>query len=134
MPVKLETQSIRTIAAFEKLTEVHAKDCLITEDCIYFIVDPENVGLVIGKNGAVIKELRRVFGKMVKILGYYDNPEAFVKNTFPTAKSIEVNGGGITVTLPDEDKIAAIGKSGRNIKAIREILSRHFAVKNLRVK
>ncbi len=134
MSVKLETQSIRTIAAFEKITEVHAKDCLITDDCVYFIVDPEKVGLVIGKNGSVIKELRRVFGKTVRIFGYYDNPEAFIRNTYPTAKSMDINNGGITVTLPEEDKIAAIGKNGRNIKAVREIMNRHFSVKNLRIK
>ena len=29
MSVKLETHTIRTIAAFEKMTKVHAKDCLI---------------------------------------------------------------------------------------------------------
>jgi N utilization substance protein A len=134
MSVKLETQSIRTIAAFENITEVHAKDCLLTEDCVYFIVDPEKVGLVIGRNGTVIRELRRVFGKSVRVLGYFDSPEAFIRNTFPTVKSIDINGGGITITLPDEDKVAAIGKSGRNIKAVREIMDRHFSVKSLRVK
>ena len=44
MSVKLGTDSIRNIAAFEKITEVHAHDCLITEECVYFLVDPEKVG------------------------------------------------------------------------------------------
>ena len=134
MSVKLETQSIRSIAAFENITQVHAKDCLLTDDCVYFMVDPEKVGLVIGRNGAVIRELRRVFGKTVKVLGYFDNPEAFIRNTFPNVKSIDMNSGGITITLPEEDKVAAIGKNGRNIKAVREMMDRHFSVKSLRVK
>ena len=53
---------------------------------------------------------------------------------FPSAKSVEVSRGGITVTLSEEDRVSAIGKNGRNIKALREMLERHFAVKNIRVK
>jgi N utilization substance protein A len=134
MSVKLGTDSIRNIAAFEKITEVHAHDCLITEDCVYFLVDPERVGLAIGKNGVVIKELRKVFGKTVKVLGYYNNPELFIKNTFPNVKSIDINNGRITVSVPEEDRITVIGKSGRNIKAVRELMERHFDIKDLRVK
>jgi N utilization substance protein A len=134
MSVKLGTESIRTIATFEKVTKVHARDCLLKEDCVYFLVDPEKVGAAIGKNGMVIKELRKVFGKTVRVLGYYKEPELFLKNAFPSAKSIEVSNGGITVVVSEEDRVSVIGRNGRNIKAIREIVERHFDVKNLRVK
>ena len=134
MSVKLGTDSIRNIAAFEKITEVHAHDCLITEDCVYFLVDPEKVGLAIGKNGVVVRELRKVFGKTVKVLGYYDNPEQFIKNTFPNVKSIDMSNGRITVAIPEEDRISVIGKNGRNIKAVKELMERHFDIKDLRVK
>jgi N utilization substance protein A len=134
MSVKLGTDSIRNIATFENVTQVHAYDCLITEDCIFFLVDPDKVGLAIGKNGVVIKELRRVFGKTVKVFGRYETPELFVRNAFPHVKSIEISNGRITVTMPEEDRVSAIGKNGRNIKAIREIMERHFSIKDLRVK
>ena len=134
MSVKLGTDSIRNIAAFENITEVHARDCLITEDCVYFLVDPEKVGLAIGKNGSVIRELRKVFGKTVRVFGYYDSPELFVRNAFPNVKAVEMNNGRITVAIPEEDRIAVIGKNGRNIKAVREIMERHFDIRDLRVK
>jgi len=134
MHVKLGTQSIRTIAAFEKITEVHAKDCIITDECIYFLVNPENMGLAIGKSGSTIRELRRVFGKTVKVFGYYSSPDLFIRHAFPKAKNVEMNSSGITVTIPEEDKVAAIGRNGRNIKAIRDMLYRHFSVKNLKIK
>jgi N utilization substance protein A len=134
MSVKLGTDSIRNIAAFEKITEVHARDCLITEDCVYFLVDPEKVGLAIGRNGVVIRELRKVFGKTVKVFGYYGTPELFVTNALPHVKNIESSNGRITVTVPEEDRVAAIGRNGRNIKAVREIMERHFDIKDIRVK
>jgi len=134
MSVKLGTDSIRNIAAFENITQIHAHDCLITEDCVYFLVDPDKVGLAIGRNGVVIRELRKVFGKTVKVFGHYPNPELFIRNTFQNVKTIDVNNGRITVTIPDEDRVSAIGRNGRNIKAIREIMERHFSIKDLRIK
>ncbi|HJW96892.1 MAG TPA: NusA-like transcription termination signal-binding factor [archaeon] len=134
MLVKLGTDSIRNIAAFESVTEVHAHDCLITEDCVYFLVDPANVGLAIGKNGATIRELRKIFGKTVRVFGHYDSPELFIRNAFPNVKSVEMNNGRMTVAIPEEDRMGVIGRSGRNIKAVREIMERHFSIKDLRVK
>jgi N utilization substance protein A len=134
MSVKIDTQSIRTIAAFEEITQVHAKDCLITEECVYFLVDPDKVGLVIGKNGYTIKELRRVFGTTVKIMGYYERPDDFIKNTIPNAKIIEMSGERMTLSVPEEEKVMVIGKNGNNINALREIMERHFEVKSLKVK
>ena len=61
MLVKFGTESIRNIATFEQVTKVHAKDCLIKEDCIYFLVDPDRVGIAIGRNGTCIKNLRKIF-------------------------------------------------------------------------
>jgi N utilization substance protein A len=129
MTVKLGTESIRTIAAFEKITKVHARDCLITENCVYFLVDPDKIGLAIGKNGFVIKDVRRVLGKNVKVFGYSNDPETMVKNIIPNIKRIEINGDSINISVPMEDKVNVIGKSGSNINAIREILKRHFSIK-----
>ena len=61
MTVKLETDTIRIIAAFENLTKVHARDCLVADNCIYFMVDADKIGMAIGKNGAVIKEIPGAF-------------------------------------------------------------------------
>jgi len=134
MNVKLSTQSIRTMAAFEKITDVHARDCLITDDCVYFLVDPDNVGLAIGKSGSTIRQLRKVFGRTVKVFGYYSSPDLFVRHAFPKAKNVEINSSGITVTIPEEEKVTAIGRNGRNVKAVRDMLYRHFSVKNLKVR
>ncbi len=129
MTVKLGTESIRIIAAFEKITRVHARDCIVMENCVYFLVDPDKIGLAIGKNGLVIKEVRRILGKNVKIFGYSNDLETMVKNIIPNIKKIELNGDIVNVSVPIEDKVNVIGKSGSNINAIREILKRHFSIK-----
>lgn len=134
MPVKLSTDDIRVIAAFEKITRVHARDCLITDRCVYFLVEPDKIGVAIGKDGSTIKEVHRVLGRPVKVYADAESPEALLKNIIPAATSIEVSDGVATVAVPAQEKIQVIGRGGANIKAIRELLERHFALKNVRVK
>ncbi len=132
--IKLETQSIRAIAAFEKLTGVHAKDCIMTDDCVYFLVEPKKIGAAVGRNGNNIKEARKVFGRQVKVFGYYDDLEDMLKSLIPSVKSIEINDSSVTVTVPSEHKTSVIGRNGNNIKVIRQILDRHFFVKKFRLR
>ena len=134
MVVKLSTATIRSIGTFEKITKVHAKDCIPTESCIYFLVDSQNVGLAIGKSGVVVKEVSRVLGKMVKVLPYADSMEQMVKNMIPSASSIDKKDNFVTVTVPPRDKTAAIGRNGENIKILKTILERYFNVADLKIR
>ncbi len=134
MGLKLGTECIRAMAAFENITRVQAKDCIVTEDCVFFLVDPEKVGLTIGKNGAVIKEVRKILGKIVKVFGYFNSPEEFIKNIIPNVKSIDIHENVMTISIPMDDRVNVIGKNGRNINAIKKILKRHFSIENLRLR
>jgi len=134
MTVKLGTETIRTIALFERLTKVQPKDCLITDKCAYFLVDPEKIGFAIGKNGSNIKDVRKHTGKAVKVFGYSNNPEILIKNLIPNIKNIDSNNGTMMITIPSQDKVTVIGKNGSNIKALNELLSRHCSIKKLRLR
>jgi N utilization substance protein A len=134
MPVKLETETIRIIALFERITKIHAKDCLIMEDCVCFLVDPEKIGLAVGKNGAVIREVKSLLKKDVRVLGYAETADDFIRAQVPTVKSIEIHDGAATLSIPSKDRVMAIGKNGRNIKIIREVLRRHFDIKAVRLR
>jgi len=134
MKVKLETDTIRTIAVFEKVTKVHAKDCIITDDCIYFLVNQDKIGLAIGKNGSVAKELKNVLGRNIKIFAHSEEPEALIKNMIPNVKNIHMNNGSVIITIPANEKVNIIGKNGRNIKAIKTIMDRHFGIKDLKIR
>jgi N utilization substance protein A len=134
MSVKLGTQSIRTIAAFEKMTKVHARDCLIMDDSIYFLVDPDKIGFAIGRNGSNIREVSKAFGKTVRLFAYHREPEDMLRAMIPTIKSIDMGGDTLSLTVPSSDRVAVIGRGGRNIRAIKEIMKRHFAIKTVRLR
>ena len=133
MAIKLETEAIRTIAAFERVTKVHARDCLMTENCVYFLVDVKKIGLAIGKNGSVIKEMRRILGRPVRIFGYSENPEDMIKSIAPV-RSIKMEDDSMVVTIQPKDRVLMIGKNGETIRAVREFLKRHYNINNLKLR
>lgn len=134
MSIKLSTEQIRAVNAFEELTKVHVRDCLIDNDNAYFLIEEGKMGIAIGKNGSTIRSVNNVLSKNVKIFEYADTPEGLIKNLIPSLKSAEFTSKGVTVAISASDRSTVIGKNGRNIKAIREFMERHYKIKNLRLK
>jgi N utilization substance protein A len=134
MTIKLETQNIRDIVVFEKMTKVHVKDCIRDESCVYFMIEEGKSGLAIGRNGAVIKSVSRVLGKTVKVFEAAEKVEDMVRNMIPGAKGVEVDKDTVTLSIPANDRSVVIGRNGRNIKVMKEFLNRHFKINYLRLK
>ena len=104
MAVKFETQSIRTLAYFEKKTNVHARDCIITDDCIYFLVEPEKIGMAIGKSGSIIKDVRKAFGK--NVFGLREMMSSLPKPQFKALLSTLREGTPLDPTVADAVAVA----------------------------
>jgi N utilization substance protein A len=134
MKVKLETAAVRNISIFVKMTGISPKDCIITESCIYFVIEPSKIVFAIGKGGVRIKRLRNAFGRNVKLFGYYKDVEEMIKHMIPEMKALKRSGDSIIVSVPGSEKSRVIGKGGNNIKVIKELLKRHFSVKDLKIR
>ncbi len=134
MTVKLETETIRVMALFESVTKVPAKDCIINEDAAYFLVNPAKVGMAVGKDGMLAKELSRKLRKPVKVLGYFETAEEFIRHAIPGTQEVQAVNGSVMVTVGIQDRTRAIGRNGSNIKMVKEILNRHFGITSVRLR
>lgn len=134
MKVKLGTEEVRVVSVFVKVTGVQPKDCLITESTMFFVVEPKSMTMAIGKSGGNIKRLRKAYGRNVKLFAKYETAEETIKHMVPTFKDIKMNKDVAVVSIPLEDKSKVIGRGGGNIKAMKEILQRHFAVRDLKIR
>jgi transcription termination/antitermination protein NusA len=134
MSVKISNDEIQTLAIFEKATGTYARDCIRDGESIYFIVENGKMGTAIGKGGVNVKRVREILRKEVKIFEYSPSPQEMIKKMIPTAKTVEIIGGDAVISVAANDRSAVIGKGGKNIKVIKEILNRHFDIKNLRLK
>lgn len=138
MTLKFDTETIRLITFFENFTGVSVKDCLVGNDCIYFIVEEGKVGIAIGKNGNSVRNAERMIGRNIKLFEFSDDLNIFVKNMIPQVNNIKIrNEDGrviVDVKVEKKDKALVIGRNGKNIKMFRELLQRVHDVNKLIVR
>jgi len=135
--IKLDAQTLRYISIFEAATNAQVKDCIERENLVVFVVYPRNLRKALENNGSKIQTVRNLIKKNVMVVEYSPDILIFVKNVFHRFKVRNVkidNVDGqfsITVFVDPKDKARAIGKDGKNLKLAKEIIGRHFPLKNL---
>lgn len=132
--MKFDMETIQIITLFEDKTKTRVKDCVSEEKSLYFVVDNSKVGKAVGKGGENIRQLQRMTGKRVFILGFTENPRDFIKNVIPSVTDVEIDGEGASVTVPRAEKAVVIGKDRKNINRVRFMLSHLYGIKELSIK
>ncbi|UCG95009.1 MAG: NusA-like transcription termination signal-binding factor [archaeon] len=129
-----DMKTIGFINTFESCTKVAVLDCIFDDHTIYFLVENGKAGIAIGKSGKNIKKLQGVLKKQVKVFEYHKEPKKFIENMMPEESSVKVEGSKANVTIDPKEKGRTIGRSGCNIKKIRELLERNSDIKKLDIK
>lgn len=142
MGIKLATDEIRYIGLFESMTGATVKDCIFEDNKnkIVYVVKEGDMGLAIGKNGANAQKVKETLNKSIDIIEYSEDPVKFIKNIiWPVkVKSIHVSErrDGKKVAVLDinkKDKGLVIGKEGKNIDRIKNLLKRHHNVDDIMI-
>jgi N utilization substance protein A len=136
--IKLGGTEIRYISLFESITGAVARDCIIDEDRVIFIVKPGNIGLAIGKKGMNIKRVRDFLQKPIEVVEFAQSADEFIKNTLAPAriKMITItsrrDGKKVAmVTVNEKDRGIAIGKNGKNVARARLLARRHYNIEDV---
>ena len=127
------------IKLFDAITGTNTLDCVIIPDGdadrIIFMVNRAELSKAVGKNGINVKKMKEKLNKSIDIIAYSDELNKFIRYLLYPAKieSIEEqkrNDGKkvMVVSVRNEDKGIAIGKSGRNITKVNIFVKRHFNI------
>ena len=137
--MKISNEEILYINALSNASHVTAKDCIIENKVICFLVNGKDLGKAIGKNAHVVKNLSFKLKKNVEIFGYYKEVKEFIKKAFNNVK-IE----GIELKEKDESKEVLISVDFENkrkilsnrkrMDRIKKILERNYKVTGVRIK
>ncbi|MCE4604773.1 MAG: NusA-like transcription termination signal-binding factor [Aeropyrum sp.] len=133
---RITMQELRYISVFHSITGVTVYRCIVDEENnrLIFLVSEGEAGRAIGKGGRYVKLLREVLGKDVEVVEYSSNLNRMVRNLFPGIEIENINlrerdgAKQVIVRVKEEQKGAAIGKGGRNVKRARLILQRLFNI------
>jgi len=142
MGIKISTDEIKYIGLFESMTGATVKDCIFEDNKnkIVYVVKEGDMGLAIGKNGANAQRVKETLNKPIDIIEYSEDPVKFIKNIiWPVkVKSIHVSerkdGKKIAVLdINKKDKGLVIGKEGKNIDRIKNLLKRHHNLDDIMI-
>jgi len=136
--MKLGNEELRYLKAMEEISGVNARDCMITEKRLTYIVHGNDFGKAIGKNGRTVKELTERMGKNIELFEYTENPEDFVKKALNGIKieNSELHKGEkktITIAVDSENRRKLQNSMGR-LKRLKEIVKREYDIDDIRVK
>jgi N utilization substance protein A len=137
MTIVFDTETIKTINLFETVSQTSVKDCIIMDDRIYFLI--EEGGLKkIRENGQLLKNLEKMLNKKILIFEYSKDVSLFLKNSIRGIREIKIRNEKeekvVEIGVDNSVKSLVIGKDGKNIKALRQILKRNYNIDNLVVK
>jgi N utilization substance protein A len=133
--MRLDLQTIETIALFERFTRVPAVDYIETERTVYFVV-PKGAARKL-KDSKGVESLSKKMGRPVRMVELREGPEAFLRSLFwqygVEEASLEESPEGPVgrVRVSPLRKGRAIGKGGENLKALRELARRHAGIANI---
>lgn len=133
MQIKFDENSIRLITAFESLTGVSVRDCVVDEssNTAYILVESGKLGLAIGKEGKNIKKVEEVVKKRMKLYEFSEDIVQFTKKFIPQANRVNLTNGLLEVYVDKKDRAIVIGRDGKKINIIKAIFRRNFGIEDV---
>lgn len=149
MTVRLSDEARRHIALFEEVTGVGARDCIVTDERVVFVVPAGEMPDAIGPGGRNVSRVEERVGRDVELVEDADDPGTFVANALRpaavygvTVRERDPEDGSASGDRPaaddaetvayaevdGDDMGAAIGSGGRNVRMAARLADRHFDV------
>ncbi|MCG2881716.1 MAG: NusA-like transcription termination signal-binding factor [Acidilobus sp.] len=133
---RISLEELRYISLLQDLTGAMVYRAIEDENDnrIIYLVDKNDVGRAIGRDGRNVKMLSKMLNKNIEIVEYADDIDNMVRNLLPgvTVLKVEVTERDglktVYVKVKDDEKGKAIGRDGRNVKRARLVLNRLFNV------
>ena len=129
MKQKYDTELLKVMNLFEKITRSRLKDAFQNRDKMLFIVQPGQLRKALGKNTENVKKIEEALGTKIKIIEYSENLATFIRNLmFPLKISdMQQQGNIIIIKGPDtKTKGLMIGAKAQNLRNYEAITQKYF--------
>ena len=133
--IKYDSDLMKLITLFESMTGAKVKDCIAQEKLV-FIIEENEMGKAIGKNGINIRRMEKMLKKKIKLAEFSNNVLQFVRNMIYPIEILDINIEDCTITIHGKDanlKAMLIGRERQNINNLTGIVKRYFDVREIKV-
>ncbi len=135
MRVKYDSDVIKLITLFESMTGAKVKD-LIQGDRLTFVMEENEMGKAIGKNGANIKKMEFQLKKKIRLVEFNGDIAQFIRNFIHPLEVADVKEENGIVTINGKDistRAMIIGRERQNLSNMLDVVKRYFDVKEIKV-
>ncbi len=137
--MKLGREEILLMNALSNVTGVNARDCIIGNKMISFVIKENEMGSAIGKNGATVNKLKKLLNKNIELLPYNNDPKKFLAESFNTIVFSEIglkenNGKKLLFASMDSENKKKMMQNLGKMKRVKEIAKRNYEIDDIRVK
>ena len=134
--IKYDMNLMKMITLFESISHAKVKDALENNGTIIFVVAENEIAKAIGTHGTVVKKIEYLLKKKIKIVEFSAEITDFIRNYISPleADTITNNDGMLTIVGKDSrTKSILIGREHKNLTSLKNIVSRYFQFKDIRV-
>jgi len=88
---RIDLEELRYLSLFQDLTGAMAYRCIADNEGnrVFYLVNKNDLGKAIGKDGKNVKSLSKILNKNVEIVEYSDKIEEMTKKSFPRNNCIK---------------------------------------------
>jgi len=133
--MKLNLELIQYINFFEKITKTKVKNCFLDKERLIFIVSQGQGRKAVGKGAFNVKKISRLLNKKIKIVEYNADPVKFINSLISPIVADDINISDTIINIKvksAKDKGLLIGRDGKNIKSIKEIIDYYHKIKDIK--
>src|SRR3989344_8221458 len=137
MKITYDVDSIKHIALIETLSRVKVKDLFKLNGVIYCVVAKNDVNKLIGSKVIKIRKIQDMLKKRIKVIGFDDDINVFVKNYLHPLKvdKVENQDSNLIISCKDsKTKGLLIGRSRSGLIDLKRVVSRYFNISEIKVK
>jgi len=138
--VTIDNRIMEMRALFDRVARVEVRECIENEDMVLFIVPEKKMAEMFKRNQNVVANLKEKINKHILIAEYSRDTISFVRNLYFRygVKEIDVKWDqgqiDIQVAVDPNEVGKAIGKEGRNVKLMKDAISRFTEIRSLSIK
>ncbi len=132
----IDIKIMQIMALFDKITRADLRDCILSEGQALFVVEQNNIGKAVGKQGANVRKLEKALKRKIKIVEYSEDVSVFVKNLYYPLKAADVQVADGIVTVWPKDMVTRgqmIGRNASTLRNVESIAKRYFDVKEIKI-
>lgn len=133
--IKLSEEDISNINAFEIVTKARVLDYVKSEGTLYFVAAGKSMADILGKDGETIRGLQNRLDKKIRVFQASEDLKEFVRSligggiqSFSVRDDKSGKNRTLKISVEKEKKPLVIGRGGRNLEVIKELLRRRFGI------